>query len=137
MFNSHGRTAMLDRFTDRTHCGTIFDGFKRMDPGQALCRELYGRDWMKSEQFATDNAADEPTAEILAAAVSWWVNGVWPQWASAVGYDSGDPDAPRVFEDGNQWCALHGPNIQEGHAAFGATVEDALAAYRALETRQV
>lgn len=28
---------------------------------------------------------------------------------------------PRVFPDGDQWCALYGENIQEGVAAFGDT----------------
>ncbi len=26
---------------------------------------------------------------------------------------------PKVFPDGNQWCALYGDNIQEGVCAFG------------------
>ena len=28
---------------------------------------------------------------------------------------------PRVFPDGNMWCALYGKNLQEGVAAFGET----------------
>jgi hypothetical protein len=28
---------------------------------------------------------------------------------------------PRMFPDGNQWCALYGENIQEGVAGFGDT----------------
>lgn len=28
---------------------------------------------------------------------------------------------PRVFPDGNQWCALYGENLQEGVAGFGDT----------------
>jgi hypothetical protein len=28
---------------------------------------------------------------------------------------------PRVFPDGNQWCALYGDNLQEGVCAFGDT----------------
>lgn len=28
---------------------------------------------------------------------------------------------PRVFPDGNQWCALYGENLQEGVCAFGGT----------------
>lgn len=28
---------------------------------------------------------------------------------------------PRVFPDGNQWCALYGDNLQEGVAGFGDT----------------
>lgn len=26
---------------------------------------------------------------------------------------------PRVFQDGNQWCALYGSNLMEGVAGFG------------------
>lgn len=26
---------------------------------------------------------------------------------------------PRLFIDGNQWCALHGENLQDGVAGFG------------------
>lgn len=32
---------------------------------------------------------------------------------------------PRLFVDGNQWCALYGENIQEGVAGFGDTPEKA------------
>lgn len=28
---------------------------------------------------------------------------------------------PRIFIDGNQWCALYGENLQEGVAGFGDT----------------
>jgi hypothetical protein len=28
---------------------------------------------------------------------------------------------PRMFPDGNQWCALYGENIQEGVCGFGDT----------------
>lgn len=28
---------------------------------------------------------------------------------------------PKVFPDGNQWCALYGENTQEGVAGFGDT----------------
>lgn len=26
---------------------------------------------------------------------------------------------PRIFIDGNQWCVLHGQNLQDGVAGFG------------------
>jgi hypothetical protein len=32
---------------------------------------------------------------------------------------------PRLFPDGNQWCALYGENLQEGVCAFGDTPEKA------------
>lgn len=28
---------------------------------------------------------------------------------------------PRVYPDGNMWCALYGENLQEGVAGFGPT----------------
>lgn len=34
---------------------------------------------------------------------------------------------PRVFPDGNKWCALYGDNLQEGVAGFGDTPESAAA----------
>ena len=33
---------------------------------------------------------------------------------------------PRMFPDGNQWCALYGENLQEGVAGFGDTPADAV-----------
>ena len=32
---------------------------------------------------------------------------------------------PRIYPDGNMWCALYGDNIQEGVAGFGETPEKA------------
>lgn len=29
--------------------------------------------------------------------------------------------APRLFMDGDQWCALYGDNLQDGVAGFGPT----------------
>ena len=36
---------------------------------------------------------------------------------------------PRLFIDGNQWCALYGENIQDGVAGFGDSPEDAMKAF--------
>lgn len=33
---------------------------------------------------------------------------------------------PRLFIDGNQWCALYGENIQDGVAGFGSTPYEAM-----------
>lgn len=30
---------------------------------------------------------------------------------------------PRIFIDGNQWCALYGENLQDGVAGFGDSPE--------------
>lgn len=32
---------------------------------------------------------------------------------------------PRIFRDGNQWCALYGENVQEGIAGFGSSPAEA------------
>lgn len=32
---------------------------------------------------------------------------------------------PRIFPDGNQWCALYGENLQDGVCAFGDTPDSA------------
>lgn len=47
----------------------------------------------------------------------------------AVACDLGAPSVifkPRLFIDGNQWCALFGENIQDGVAGFGDTHEMAM-----------
>ena len=39
---------------------------------------------------------------------------------------------PRVFRDGNEWCALYGDNIQEGVAGFGAFPAAAISNFNAV-----
>jgi len=36
---------------------------------------------------------------------------------------------PRLFADGNQWCALYGENIHEGVCGFGDTPSAAMYAF--------
>lgn len=36
---------------------------------------------------------------------------------------------PRLFKDGNAWCALYGENLQEGISGFGPTPAKALWAF--------
>lgn len=36
---------------------------------------------------------------------------------------------PRLFIDGNRWCALYGDNLQEGVAGFGSSPEEAMTAF--------
>lgn len=46
------------------------------------------------------------------------------QAAEAVEHERGRPFMllrPRMFPDGNQWCALYGENLQDGVAGFGDT----------------
>lgn len=38
---------------------------------------------------------------------------------------------PKVFIDGDQWCALYGENLQEGVSGFGASPAEAAAAFDA------
>ena len=33
---------------------------------------------------------------------------------------------PRLFPDGDMWCALYGENLQDGFAAFGKSPGDAM-----------
>ncbi len=36
---------------------------------------------------------------------------------------------PRLFPDGNQWCALYGTDLQQGVAGFGNTPAEAMQAF--------
>jgi hypothetical protein len=36
---------------------------------------------------------------------------------------------PRVFPDGNQWCALYGDDLQAGVCGFGPSPSDAMDAF--------
>jgi hypothetical protein len=38
---------------------------------------------------------------------------------------------PRIFIDGNQWCALYGENLQDGVAGFGDSPDAAMCAFDA------
>lgn len=38
---------------------------------------------------------------------------------------------PKIFKDGDEWCALHGENIQVGVAGFGKSPKLACAAFDA------
>jgi hypothetical protein len=43
---------------------------------------------------------------------------------------------PELTLDGNKWCALYGPNLQEGVAGFGDSPDEAMCAFnRAWITR--
>ncbi|WP_283177869.1 hypothetical protein [Gemmobacter sp. 24YEA27] len=57
------------------------------------------------------------SAEVLAQQIS----GYHATWFSVL--------KPRLFKDGNAWCALHGENLQEGVAGFGDTPAKALLAF--------
>lgn len=48
--------------------------------------------------------------------------------AQDIAVQYGRPSAvfkPRVFPDGNMWCALYGENLQEGVAGFGKSPDEA------------
>ena len=38
---------------------------------------------------------------------------------------------PKIYMDGNQWCALYGENLQDGVAGFGKSPADAMANFDA------
>lgn len=65
---------------------TIIDGEtgKRMDAGQAICRETYGVEWMDSAEFKADSNADAAPQEYLDAAKRL-IDGTatWPRKAGA------------------------------------------------------
>lgn len=44
---------------------------------------------------------------------------------------------PRIYIDGNQWCALYGDNIQDGVAGFGDSPEEAMASFDAAWSEKV
>jgi hypothetical protein len=44
---------------------------------------------------------------------------------------------PRLFIDGNQWCALYGENLQDGVAGFGDSPADAARAFDAAMTQKL
>lgn len=49
-------------------------------------------------------------------------------WAEVAAQESGRPFVmlkPSMAPDGDQWCALYGPNIMEGVCGFGDTPEAA------------
>lgn len=48
--------------------------------------------------------------------------------------ERGEPFAiyrPRLFPDGDMWCALYGDNLQEGVAGFGKSPYEAVASFNA------
>ena len=52
--------------------------------------------------------------------------------AESIGYEYTRPSVvhrPRLFLDGNQWCALFGDNLQEGVAGFGESPAKAMLAF--------
>lgn len=57
------------------------------------------------------------SAEILAQEIASY----HATWFSAL--------KPALTKDGNMWCALHGPDLQEGIAGFGPTPAKALMAF--------
>lgn len=64
--------------------GTVYDSEtgKTWDWGQAICREMYGPDWMKSEHFHRDEEIppDEPAPRNNVKRCKEWEAGDWPDW---------------------------------------------------------
>jgi hypothetical protein len=67
--------------------GIVYDhNGKRWDWGQAICREMYGEDWMHHEEFERiDNLEDTKPVpdEVIGRAIEW-ENGKWPEWVDKV-----------------------------------------------------
>ncbi len=57
----------------------------RWDWGQALCREMYGEDWMKAADYASDSALENAPTNVIQRAEQW-ENGDWPEWAWTTKY---------------------------------------------------
>jgi hypothetical protein len=56
---------------------------KNWDPGQAVCAEVYGEDWMNNPEFIAMDQKDAtvpPPKEFIAACMKM-ANGVKPSWA--------------------------------------------------------
>lgn len=55
---------------------------KRMDWGQALCREMYGVDWSNSPEWMTENNKDDSEAFDMSAVdrARSWEAGNHPDW---------------------------------------------------------
>lgn len=75
----------------------------------------------------------------------------WRTFGEALGFDwrtvrqigadlaefEAEPIEPRLFIDGNKWCALRGENIQEGVAGFGDSPAEALSDFDAAWARKI
>ena len=44
---------------------------------------------------------------------------------------------PKIFIDGNQWCALYGDNLQDGVAGFGESPANAMSAFDAAWLKKI
>ena len=65
--------------------GTVYDGNKRLDWGQAMCRQAFGPDWMNDDDFKSfdNSSSDEPASGYVIEVCKRWESGEWPQWAKA------------------------------------------------------
>lgn len=65
------------------HGGIVHEGNKELDWGQALCRELYGEDWMRNPEYIElDNISiNDPIPNYVIARAEQWMNGENPAWA--------------------------------------------------------
>lgn len=52
-----------------------------------------------------------------------WQEAAWEQQRPSVVFN------PKLFKDGDMWCALFGDNLQEGIAGFGPRPGDAMWAF--------
>ena len=71
---------------------------------------------------------NEEWSQIAANAISHWAerSGMAVMEAAAMQERPSVLYRPRIFIDGDQWCALYGDNLQDGVAGFGDSPEDAM-----------
>jgi hypothetical protein len=59
---------------------------------------------------------------------SWAIQLIQQEFTTA-GYEMQRPSVlyrPKMFVDGDQWCALYGDNLQDGVAGFGDSPDNAM-----------
>lgn len=65
------------------HGGIVFDGTKKLDWGQAMCRAAYGSNWMSDDDFRKfdETPMDKPAPDYVIEICKRWEAGEWPEWA--------------------------------------------------------
>jgi len=87
--NLHDTWAYLIEWVSRmsrAHGGTVHDiNGKSWDWGQALCRDLYGEDWMKEAEFNAICEIDphDPAPDYVVDRAREWEHGDMPAWVVA------------------------------------------------------
>lgn len=85
----HHTWQWLDEWAGRMsklYGGVVYDGGKKLDWGQAMCRAAYGPDWMTDADFQEfDKTSDsKPASKYVIEVCKRWEAGKWPGWARSV-----------------------------------------------------